>query len=76
MNCSKVALFGSTISNVGSMLGHRLRRWPNIDPTFAQYIVLVGNKMQPSRMNEIKVAQLLPSNVSLKKAKNISCINR
>ena len=25
--------------NVGPMLGHRLRRWPNIEPTFGECVV-------------------------------------
>ena len=29
-------------ANVGLMLGHRLRRWPNIKPTLAQCIVFAG----------------------------------
>ena len=26
-------------TNVGLMLGQRLRRWPNIKPTFVEYLV-------------------------------------
>ena len=29
-------------ANAGSMLGHRLRRWPNIDPALAQCLLLAG----------------------------------
>ena len=28
--------------NVGSMLAHRLRRWPNIEPTLRERIVFAG----------------------------------
>ena len=30
------------LPNVGLMLGQRLRRWPNIKPALAQYIVLAN----------------------------------
>ena len=32
--------------NVGLMLGHRLRRWPNISPTLYQPLMLAGKAMR------------------------------
>ena len=34
-------------SNVGLMLGHRLRRWPNIDPPFGKRLVFAGHAPGP-----------------------------
>ena len=32
----------NTLNHVGLMLGHRLRRWPNIKPTLLQCVVFAG----------------------------------
>ena len=32
---------------VGSMLGHRLRRWPNIEPTMGECLVFDGQHSAP-----------------------------
>ena len=34
-------------ANVGLMLGHRLRRWPNIKPALAEWIVFAGAVLIP-----------------------------
>ena len=34
-------------SNVGSMLGQRLRRWPNIEATLDAYLVAAGIDIKP-----------------------------
>ena len=31
------------------MLGHRLRRWPNIKPTFGERLWFAGNRSQQTR---------------------------
>ena len=38
---SRISVPANTMlsANVGVMLGHRLRRWPNINPLLAEYVV-------------------------------------
>ena len=40
--------------NVGSMLSHCLRRWPNIQPTFSQCIVFTGRPMASDHFGKIE----------------------
>ena len=35
------------------MLGHRLRRWPNIQPALDQRVMLLGNR--PRRIEQVKM---------------------
>ena len=37
--------------NVGSMLGHRLRRWPNIEPAMGQCTVLSEDILAEQGLN-------------------------
>ena len=44
-DCIYLDLFATNTGrsrNAGSMLGHRLRRWPNIEPTLPESLVFAG----------------------------------
>ena len=53
-------------ANVVSMLCHRLRRWPNIDPTLAQSLVFAGDRLfVVIRCSHISAALFNPANTIL-----------
>ena len=53
-------------ADVVSMLCHRLRRWPNIDPTFAQSLVFAGDRLfVVIRCSHISAALFNPANTIL-----------